>query len=117
MVLVWSGSDIRPTCAIESRTELSNYQASSRLSLEESVGGDGDGHFPRFGVNEIRQRENHAVDDPADHGDDRQKAEQAGHVRASGGALTVKIIGGGRVQLPTCSPSRCKSLWQRCRRG
>src|SRR4051794_5829454 len=97
MVLVWSGSDIRLRCAVESRTELSSYQASFSLPLEESVGGDGDGHFPRFRVNEIRQRENHAIDDPADHGDDRQKAEQAGHQRASGGELTIEIIGGGRA--------------------
>ena len=64
-----------------------------RLFLEESIGGDGDGHFPRFGVNEIRQRENHAIDDSADHGDDRQKAEQAGHQQASGGELTIEIMG------------------------
>src|SRR5258705_3592321 len=63
------------------------------LFLEKPVGGDGDSHFPRLGVNEIRQRENHAIDDSADHGDDRQKAEQAGHQRASGGELTIEIMG------------------------
>src|SRR5216684_2622126 len=71
-----------------------------RLFLEESVGGDGDGHFPRFGVDEIRQRENHAIDDSADHGDDRQKAEQAGHQRASGGKSTIGRRLSARLRLP-----------------
>ena len=31
------------------------------------------------------------------HGDDHQKAEQAGHQRASGGELTIEIIGVGRA--------------------
>src|SRR5216684_33617 len=107
MVLVWFGSGVRVTelsgtGQVNRQTRLrppwtNLAHRSRRLFLEEPVRGDGDGHFSRFWVNEIRQRENHAVDDPADHGDDRQKAEQAGHVRASGGVLTVKIIGDGRV--------------------
>jgi hypothetical protein len=100
MVLVWFrfrcglDSEVLQTSAIESRTEPLNDEAGvGVLFLEESIGGDGDGHFPRFGVNEIRQRENHAIDDSADHGDDRQKAEQAGHQQASGGELTIEIMG------------------------
>src|ERR1700720_4351237 len=61
-----------------------------RLFLEELVRGDGDDHFPWFRVDEVRQRENHAIDDPGDHRDDRQKAEQAGHQQASGGKLTIE---------------------------
>src|ERR1700738_1020605 len=86
------------------------------LFLEELVCGDGDGHFPRFRINEIRQRENHAIDDPDDHGDDSQEAEQAGHTRASGGELTIEFMWDGQDGLPTCSHLRCKSLWQRYRR-
>src|SRR5450432_2655661 len=74
-----------------------------RLFLEELVCRDGDGHFPRFRVNQIGQRENHAIDDAADHGDDRQKEEQAGHTRASGGELTIEIMWDGLTRLPTCS--------------
>ncbi|HWX83372.1 MAG TPA: hypothetical protein VNZ48_07210, partial [Xanthobacteraceae bacterium] len=38
---------------------------------------------------EVRQCENHAIHYPDNHGDNRQKAEQAGHVEAS---LTNEII-------------------------
>src|ERR1700736_3739699 len=89
----------------------------SDLFLEELVCGDGDGHFPRFRINEIRQRENHAIDDPDNHGGDSQEAEQAGHTRASGGELTIEFMWDGQDGLPTCSHLRCKSLWQRYRRG
>jgi hypothetical protein len=52
-----------------------------------------DGHFSRFRVDEIRQRKNRAVNDPDDYGNDGQKAEQAGHAKASGGELTIEFIG------------------------
>jgi hypothetical protein len=81
--------------SLASEVLLERIRQPWRLSLEELVCRDGDGHFPRFRVNEIRQRENRAIDDPDDHREDRQKAEQAGHVRASGGELTLEIVGDG----------------------
>src|ERR1700682_1682558 len=77
--------------SLASELLLERIRQPYRLFLEEPVRRDGDGHFPRFRVNEIGQRENHAIDDPAEPRDDRQKAEQAGHQRASGGELTIEI--------------------------
>src|SRR5205085_2348286 len=68
---------------------LAGIRRGYRLSLEKFIRRDGHGHFPRFGADEIRQCENRAIDHPDDHGDNRQKAEQTGHRRAS---LTIEII-------------------------
>ncbi len=51
--------------------------------LEKFVRLDGDRHVPRLRVDEIGQREDHAIDHADDHRDDRQKAEQAGHDRGT----------------------------------
>src|SRR3954451_19276814 len=60
------------------------------LSLEKLVRRNRHDHVPRLWVDEISQREDHAVANGADHGHDRQEAEQAGHARASGGELTIE---------------------------
>src|ERR1700720_324668 len=67
------------------------------LFLEELIRRDGHGHFPRLRVNEISQREDGSVDDADDDGDGRQKAEQAGHQRASGDELTIESSGWARL--------------------
>src|SRR5262249_20668493 len=61
---------------------LERIPRSYQSFLEKFIRRDGDGHFPRFGGDEIGQRENHAIDDADDQADDRQKAEQAGHLSA-----------------------------------
>jgi hypothetical protein len=52
-----------------------------RLFLEKLIRLDGKRHFPRLRVDEIRQHEDQAINDPDDHRDDRQKPEQAGHLK------------------------------------
>ena len=50
-----------------------------RLFLEKFVRRDRHRHFPRLRIDEVGQREHHAIDDAGNDGDGRQEAEQAGH--------------------------------------
>src|SRR5256885_4005994 len=80
------------------------------LSLEELVCRDGDDDFPRFRADEVRQRENHAIEDPADHSEDRQKTEQAGHEQASDGELTIVMVGDTGLTTNMFAPRLQESL-------
>src|ERR1700694_5894834 len=71
VVSIWQFTKPTPSRAVPN---FERPDRRRRLFLEEPVGGDGDGHFPRLWVNEIRQRENNAIDDFADHCGQRENA-------------------------------------------
>src|ERR1700761_5774512 len=72
---------------------LDRIPGSYRLFLEELIRRDRDDHFPGLRIDEIRQREDHAVNHPGDDRDNSQKAEQTGHRRASEEQINHLFVG------------------------
>src|SRR5215208_5964492 len=76
-----------PACPECSAHFLRNPLPRGILPLQKLVRRNGDDDFPGLWIDEIRQRKEHAIADPGNDADDRQKAEQTGH----SGELTIQI--------------------------